>query len=938
MKKVFAIVLTALIIMTAGAAPTSAKQAQKEFRALYYDMFDADSMIMVEDNSKSTLKYAVQEVVEFAKDNGFSAIFLKGVTSAGAIYESKYLPNVATVLSGVEDFDLLQYFLDTAHKNSVSVYVVADIGKTQIEGYEPTELDPVERFSPWIIDESYWNIGAPQVQKMITSYIEELSENYNVDGIMADGFWYMTADPDDAWLTSEVDSADDYRRSAVESLLDGMAKAAKKGDENIRFGTTAQAVWASKTSDSKGTKTYGEESYYDNFADTLSWLENVDLDFIAPKMEYAIANDDMSYRVIAEWWEENLPNSVEIYTLNMPDFVGETFEKKYEIVNQLQINRNLEFDGHILYSYNSLSDGENEIMSVIAPLYNLDTVFDMSANIKVESGFKTTRPGKSATVSYSTYFITGICDPDEPVYMNGKELDSVGEAGVFGAFVELEVGKNTFTFTQGEKSVTVTVTREAPSQTTKTNALSSRFPTYDDFVYAGKEVTISCTGPSGAKVTAEVFGEKIQLKQTAEAEGGMPVKFSAKITAENDSPDDEVVDIGTVKYTLIYNGNTKEYTSSAKLFYVGENAKAAVKVIEPLGLGTVYKKADSNSDVTGYLYTGTVEYVTGSSGNFFTLPMGGYIPKSSVDPVTGKNDLSNKISDTTLKLYDGYEKLVLDTSKRSAFTATMTEEKLVVTIYNVTSAPDIDVSRSELLSSCTKTQKEDCVVYTFEQSEAKALWGYHVSYDGNQTNITLKHPPKLNTDGKKLEGITIMVDPGHGDADTGAWGTAGMSGPTEKDLNMAISEKVVNKLKELGATVYTTRTTDIKVDFEGRLGFSDAIKPDLFLSVHHNSVNVNVDMAKPNGVEVFYHSEINSKAFAQNLVDYLHEYTGRTVRGKGAIYADYRVTRLYYAPSVLIEIGFVPNPTEYSDLVKPETIEKEAQAIVDAIVKTIKEY
>jgi len=306
--------------------------------------------------------------------------------------------------------------------------------------------------------------------------------------------------------------------------------------------------------------------------------------------------------------------------------------------------------------------------------------------------------------------------------------------------------------------------------------------------------------------------------------------------------------------------------------------------------------------------------------------------------VTGKNDLSNKISDTTLKLYDGYEKLVLDTSKRSAFTATMTEEKLVVTIYNVTSAPDIDVSRSELLSSCTKTQKEDCVVYTFEQSEAKALWGYHISYDGNQTNITLKHPPKLNTDGKKLEGITIMVDPGHGDTDTGAWGTAGMSGPTEKDLNMAISEKVVNKLKELGATVYTTRTTDIKVDFEGRLGFSDAIKPDLFLSVHHNSVNVNVDMAKPNGVEVFYHSEINSKAFAQNLVDYLHEYTGRTVRGKGAIYADYRVTRLYYAPSVLIEIGFVPNPTEYSDLVKPETIEKEAQAIVDAIVKTIKEY
>ena len=936
MKRFFAIILTALFIMTASAVPSSAKKTKAEFRALYYDMFEKESMIMSE-SSKKTLKAAVDEVVEFAKDNGFSAIFVKTTTSAGAIYESKYLPNMTEEIAGVEDFDLLDYFLDTAHENSLSVYVVADVGKTQIDGYTPSQNDPIEKFSPWVVDGEYWNVGAPQVRTMITSYIEELSENYNVDGIMADGFWYMSTTPDDEWLS--YNSADEYRRESVETLLKEMAEAAKKGDENIFFGTTAEPVWASKSSKDNGSKTYGAEAYYDNFADTVSWMENADLDFIAPKMQYAIADDDMSYRNIAEWWEKNTPDDVKIYPINMPDLVGDKFEKKYEIVNQIQINRNLEFDGHILYSYTSLQNADNEIMSVIDPLYNLDSIYDTSTNLKVESGFKTTRPGKSATVSYETYFITGICDPTKPVYMNGKELESVGEAGVFGAFVDLEVGKNTFTFTQDGKSVTVTVTREAPAQTTKTDTLTSRFPTYDDFVYAGKEVTISCTGPSGAKVTAEVFGEKITLEQTADAKDGMPVKFSAKVTAKNSSPDDEVADIGKVKYTLVYNGKTKEYTSSASLFYVGENARAAVKVIEPLGLGTVYHKANSNSDVIGYMYTGTVEYVTGSSGNFFTLPMGGYIPKESVDPVTGKNNLTNKISDSTLKLYDGYEKLILGTATRSAFTATMTEEKLVVTVYNVKNAPDIDVSNSKVLSSCTKTQKDDCVVYTFEQKNPKALWGYHISYDGDDTHITLKYPPTLNENSDKLlEGVTIIVDPGHGDGDTGAWGTAGMSGPTEKDLNMAISDRVIDKLKKLGATVYNTRTTDIKVDFEGRLGFSDAIKPDFFLSVHHNSVNVNVDMAKPNGIEVYYHSEINSKAFAQNLVDYLQEYTGRAVRGKGAIYADYRVTRMYYAPSVLIEIGFMPNPAEYSEMIKSEAIENEAQAIVDGIIKTLKEY
>ena len=106
MKRAIAFVLTALIIMTASAAPVSAKKAATEFRALYYDMFTAESMIMLDDD-KASLKESVQEVVKFAKDNGFSAIFLKGVTSAGAIFDSKYLPNIAEAFTGTEDFDFL---------------------------------------------------------------------------------------------------------------------------------------------------------------------------------------------------------------------------------------------------------------------------------------------------------------------------------------------------------------------------------------------------------------------------------------------------------------------------------------------------------------------------------------------------------------------------------------------------------------------------------------------------------------------------------------------------------------------------------------------------------------------------------------------------------------------------------------------------------------
>lgn len=936
MKRLIAIFLTVVLLTVSWSFEAAAAEVKKEMRAFSLDLFS----YLSDNATEKSLAAKADEAVKFAAENGFSAIFVKAACSGGSVYDSQILPNVARAVTKCGDFDMMAYLLKAAHKQNLSVYAVLDVGMLKIDGYQPGKNDPAVRFSPWVTDGKF-NVGVPQVQSLITAWVREFAASYAVDGVMVDGFWYEK-NPQDQWMVetyAEDTEAGDYRRHSVDTLLLAMKAAFKEKNPKALFGAATEAVWASEKENPNGSATTGAQSYYDNFADSLSWATSGELDFLVPKIGYAITDDDMNYRTIIEWWSEQVCASTKLYTANMADMVGDGFEKKYEIVHQIQVNRNHDVDGHILCSYETLSDSSNEIMSVIAPLYTKDSVFDMSANITVKKGFKCTRPGKSTTVSYSTYYITGICDPDLPVYMNGKELTDIGSAGVFGAFVDLEVGSNVFTFTQGSESVTVTVNRKETTTSSTTDKISGMFPSYDDFIYAGKETTITCTAPAGATVTATLSGKTYTLQQQKTASDGTAVRFSATITAPDASSSGKTDDLGKVTYALSYKGKKSSYTSTGKVFCVGKNARAAVKVIEPLGLGTVYAKADSNSDVTAYLYTGTVEYITGSSGSFFTLPMGGYIPKGSVDPVAGKVDLSHEFTKATLKTYDGYEKITLTSDRRTAFTASMTEDKLVLTVYNVTDAAKVNVAGSRVLADCTVTKKSDSVTYTFTQTSKKALWGYHVSYEGNNTCLTLKYPPTISTDAKKpLSGITVIVDPGHGDHDLGAWGTAGLSGPCEADLNMAISEKLVKKLKDLGATVYSTRTTEIKTDFEGRLGFSDAIKPDFFISIHHNSVNTNVNMGKPNGVEVFYHSPINSKVFAQNLVNKLHEYTGRNIRGKGAIYADYRVTRMYYCPSVLVEVGFVPNPVEYSELVKPEMIEKEAQALVDGLVKTVKEY
>jgi N-acetylmuramoyl-L-alanine amidase len=62
----------------------------------------------------------------------------------------------------------------------------------------------------------------------------------------------------------------------------------------------------------------------------------------------------------------------------------------------------------------------------------------------------------------------------------------------------------------------------------------------------------------------------------------------------------------------------------------------------------------------------------------------------------------------------------------------------------------------------------------------------------------------------------------------------------------------------------------------------------------------------------------------------LSAYTGRTNRGVKADY--YRVTLNSYAPSVLIEMGFVTNPEEYDSLCSRNGIFQTANAIGDSIV------
>ena len=259
------------------------------------------------------------------------------------------------------------------------------------------------------------------------------------------------------------------------------------------------------------------------------------------------------------------------------------------------------------------------------------------------------------------------------------------------------------------------------------------------------------------------------------------------------------------------------------------------------------------------------------------------------------------------------------------------ENTLVLHFYDTDFAADFAVQNSGMVKSATVTAQENYteVVLGFDAP----LWGHSVEYENGSVVVTLKKTPqKSAVFGKPLTGVTVLLDAGHGADDNGAMGAAGPDAPQEKDVNLAVTLAAKYRLEQLGATVATICTDDTFLTLADRNKQITTTQPDFFISVHHNSIERNRDANETKGTEAYYFYPAG-KALAQNLVETFAAQLGR--QNRGAMWGYYYVTRSTVCPSVLLEIGYMPNPAEYEQITDSTQILKTGNAIADSILATL---
>jgi len=179
-----------------------------------------------------------------------------------------------------------------------------------------------------------------------------------------------------------------------------------------------------------------------------------------------------------------------------------------------------------------------------------------------------------------------------------------------------------------------------------------------------------------------------------------------------------------------------------------------------------------------------------------------------------------------------------------------------------------------------------------------------------------------------LAGKIIVLDPGHGGEDTGAIGPTGL---LEKTINLQVALDLASILKVQGASVYLTRATDVYVSLQTRIALANNLNADLFLCMHHNSIEGAPDIDRP---QAFYWSTTDTSELAAKIfLEGFENFTG--VQGD-LIQEEYYVLRYAQVPAVLIEPFFMSNPAREKWLENPVNIWKEALVYDNGILKYFK--
>lgn len=395
MKKILYIII--ILIFTAGnfsANVFAATSSQKMEAVWMATVFNID--FPSTKNNVAAQKNEYIEKLDKLKAIGINTVVVQVRPKADALYKSEINP-WSDILTGTQGkdpgYDPLAFMIEEAHKRDIRFHAWLNPYRITTSGTELRalcETHPARLHPDWVISYNnslYYNPELQEVKKHIIATVEEIVRKYDVDGIDFDDYFYPSNYPlpqgegkDGVVANSRIQNIND--------MIQRVSAAIKSTKKDVLFGISPMGIWKNSTSDSTGSDTAGNQSYYAVYADTRTWIKNEWIDYVVPQIYWETGNKAADYETLVKWW------SNEVKGTNVELYIGQGIYRDVvvnEIDTQLKINQKYsEVEGSFYYGMKNLlakSPSNTSANSAQSPI-KTGTVTASILNIRSGSGLQ----------------------------------------------------------------------------------------------------------------------------------------------------------------------------------------------------------------------------------------------------------------------------------------------------------------------------------------------------------------------------------------------------------------------------------------------------------------------------------------------------------------------------------------------------------------------
>ena len=348
-------------------------------------------------------KEYLTKMIENIASYNINTIIFQVRPNNDAFYPSKLNP-WSRYIAGEEGkdpgFDVLKYVIEEAKKHDIKVHAWMNpyrVSQASLDQLNMTKEEYLATLAPnnfarlhpehTILDGANKIIlspSHPEVIDFVTKTIMEVVDNYDVEGVHIDDYFYPYAKiPEEReqedylkYRLDETQCLDDFRRMNVNKMIknihDALKNSFSKNNKKVLFGISPFAIYRTNSAILEGGWEKGSynaagalQCYSELYSDVYLWMKENWIDYVVPQVYFPFERKDVTYHDLTKWWSDICNETHTILYIGMGLYQmgsNEVWQNPNVIEIQLRFNCNFNnVAGTIFFTYHDLVKGQNEI-------------------------------------------------------------------------------------------------------------------------------------------------------------------------------------------------------------------------------------------------------------------------------------------------------------------------------------------------------------------------------------------------------------------------------------------------------------------------------------------------------------------------------------------------------------------------------------------------